>query len=128
MNKKEFLKELDKLKLDKNRYCVISGGIMLLYGLKESTEDIDIMVRPDYFEELKERFDVKKSPKFTYLYELNDMTEVAVLDYDEDIVKWVDGYPVESLEVQLQWMIDHNRPKDKEKIKIIEDYLKKENI
>ena len=123
MNKKEYIKELDKLNLDKSRYCIISGGVMLLYGLKNTTEDIDIKIRPDYFEELKERFTFKKSPKYSYLYEINDKTEVAVLDYNDKDIRVVDGYPVESLELQLEWMIRNNRDKDKEKIKIIKNYL-----
>ena len=60
-----------------------------------------------------------------YLYELDETTEIAVLDYEKSDVKFVDGYPVESLELQLKWMLDNNRPKDKEKIKIIKKYLKK---
>lgn len=125
MNKAEYIKKLDALNLDKDRYCIISGGIMLLYGLKETTEDIDIKVKPDYFEELKSRFEFKKSPKYPYLYELDDETEVAVLDYNTTDVKIVDGHPVESLELQLKWMIENNRPKDKEKIKIIKNFLKR---
>ena len=123
MTKEEYLKKIDSLNLDKSRYCIISGGIMLLYGLKDKTEDIDIKVRPDYFEELKERFDFKKSPKYPYLYEIDDETEVAVLDFDEKDTRIVDGYPVESLELQLKWMIEHNREKDQEKIKIIKKFL-----
>ena len=125
MNKKEYIDKLDKLNLDKKRYCVLSGGVMLLYDLKESTEDIDIKVRPDYFEELKEKFNFKKSPKYPYLYELDESTEVAVMDYNEEDIRYVDGYPVESLELQLKWMLEHNRPKDQKKIKIIENYLNK---
>ncbi len=123
MNKEEYIKKLDSLNLDKDRYCIISGGVMLLYGLKEKTEDIDIKVKPDYFEELKERFNFKKSPKYPYLYEIDDETEVAVLDYNYSDVRMVDGYPVESLELQLKWMLENNRPKDKEKIEIIKEYL-----
>ena len=125
MNKKEFIKKLNSLNLDKNRYCIISGGVMLLYNLKPTTEDIDIKVRPDYFEELKSKYEFKKSPKYDYLYELNDKTEVAVLDYNDDDIIIIDGYPVESLELQLKWMLEQNRPKDQEKIKIIEDYFDK---
>ncbi len=125
MNKKEFIKKVYSLNLDKNRYCIISGGVMLLYNLKPTTEDIDIKVRPDYFEELKSKYVFKKSTKYDYLYELNDKTEVAVLDYDNNDIRTVDGYPVESLELQLKWMLEQNRPKDQEKIKIIEDYLDK---
>lgn len=123
MNKLEYIEKLNKLNLDKKRYCIISGGIMLLYGLREATEDIDIKVKPDYFEELKNIYDFKKSPKYDYLYELDDETEVAVLDYSEDDIKYVDGYPVQSLESQLAWMLEHNRPKDQEKIKTIRNYL-----
>ncbi len=123
MNKEEYKKKLDALGLDKNRYCVISGGTMLLYDLKETTEDVDIKVRPDYFEELKAKFKFKKSPKYSYLWELDDETEVAVLDYDDSDVVMVDGYPAESLELQLKWMLEHNRPKDQKKIRIIRDYL-----
>lgn len=126
MNKVEYLNKLDSLNLDKDRYCIISGGVMLLYGLKETTQDIDIKVKPDYFEELKTRFTFKKSPKLAYLYELDDETEVAVLDYDGSDVNIVDGYPVESLELQLKWMLKHNRDKDKEKIEIVKDYLEKQ--
>ena len=125
MNKREFIEKLDKLDLDKKRYCIISGGVMLLYGLKDNTEDIDIKVKPEYFEELKEKFSFKKSPKYPYLYELDESTEVAVLDYDEDNIRYVDGYPVESLKLQLKWMLENNRPKDQEKIKIIKAFLKK---
>lgn len=64
MNKLEFIEKLDSLNLDKNRYCVIAGGMMLLRGLRKETADIDIKIRPDYFDELKTRFDFKKSPKF----------------------------------------------------------------
>ena len=114
MNKEEYINKLNTLGLDKNRYCIISGGVMLLYGLKATTEDIDIKIRPDYFEELKEKYKFKKSPKYEYLYEL---------DYSDEDVRIVDGYPVESLELQLKWMIEQNRPKDQEKIKIIKNYL-----
>ena len=124
MNREEFLARLDSLNLDKQRYCVLSGGVMLLYGLRETTADIDIKVRPDYFEELKTKFIFTKSPKYPDLYELGDDVEVAVRDYDDKDVRAVLDHPVESLELTLQWMLKHNRPKDQEKIKIIQNYLK----
>ena len=128
MNRIEYLKKLDELKLDKNRYCIISGGIMLLYGLREETEDIDIRIRPDYFEELKKRFKFKKSSKLDNLYELSNEIEVRVLDYDDSNIEMYDGYPVWKLELQLEWFKEHNRDKDKKKIKIIEEYLKNKVI
>lgn len=127
MNREEFLTRLDSLNLDKQRYCILSGGVMLLYGLRDTTADIDIKVRPDYFEELKTKFTLSKSPRYPDLYELGDDVEVAVRDYDDKDVRVVLDHPVESLELTLQWMLEHNRPKDQEKIKMIENYLKEKN-
>ena len=124
MDKRAFLAKLDSLNLDKNRYCIIAGGSMLVHGLKATTEDIDIEIRPDYFEELKERFTFKKSPKYPYLYSLSDNVEVAVLEYNQEDVEIVDGYPTESLEHFLTWMLENKRPKDEEKIAIIRNYLR----
>ena len=42
MNKKQYLNIINDLKLDKDRYCIISGDVILLYGLKDTIEDIDI--------------------------------------------------------------------------------------
>ena len=125
MDKDEYLKKLDRLQLDKARYCILSGGAMVMHGLKERTADIDIKVRPDYFEELKTKFSFKKSPKYDYLWELGEDVEVAVQDYDEKDVEMVDGYPVIRLELELEWKLRHNRPKDRESIRILKAYLGK---
>ena len=123
MNKETYLKKLDELGLDKSKYCIISGGVMLMYGLKETTNDIDIKVLPEYFEELKKRFTFNKSPKYDYLYELGEDIELAVLDFKEEDVLFVEGYPVELLEIQLKWKLEHKREKDKEAIEKIQAYL-----
>jgi len=125
MNKGEYLRKLDELRLDKAKYCILSGGAMVMHGLKERTADIDIKVRPDYFEELKTKFSFKKSPKYDYLWELGEDVEVAVQDYDEKDVEMVDGYPVIRLELELEWKLRHNRPKDQESIRILKAYLGK---
>ena len=58
------------------------------------------------------------------LYELSEEIEVRVLDYDDSNIEMYDGYPVWKLELQLEWFKEQKRDKDKEKIKIIEDFLK----
>lgn len=123
MDKSEYLKKLDALNLEKTRYCILSGGAMVMHGLKKVTADIDIKVQPDYFEELKQRFDFRKSSKYDYLWELGDDIEVAVQDFSEDDVEMIDEYPVIKLELELEWKIKHNRPKDQEAIKILKEYL-----
>lgn len=124
MKKEEYLNNLDKLGLDKSKYCIIAGGVMLMYGLKETTNDIDIRVLPSYFEILKDKFIFKKSSKYSYLYELGDNIEVAVVEFDKKDVEFIDGYPVLSLRKELEWKVENNREKDKDSIIKIEEYLR----
>ena len=124
MNKEEYLVKLDELNLDKSKYCIISGGAMLMHDLKERTNDIDIKVLPEYFEELKKEYCFTKSPKYDYLYEFGDDIEIAVQHFDPSEVELVDGYPVELLEIELEWKKEHNREKDREAIQVIDNYLK----
>ena len=123
MDRREYIKKLESLRLDKNYYRVISGGVMLLYDIKDSTADIDIRVKPAYFEKLKTKFNFKKSSKYPDLYEIGDNIEVKVSDFNDDDTRLIGNYPVESLELTLEWMLKHNRPKDQQKIKDIQKYL-----
>ena len=127
MKKKEYLNKLDELSLDKDKYCIIAGGVMLMHGLKDDTDDVDVRVLPSYFEELKSRFEFKKSSKYSYLYELGDNIEVAVVEFDKKDVEFIDGYPVLSLRKELEWKIKNNREKDKDSIIKIKEYLEKRN-
>ena len=123
MKKREYLEKLDKLNLDKNKYCIISGGVMLMHDLKMETNDIDIKILPEYFEELKSIYTFNKSSKYSYLYELGEDVELAVQDFTKDDIDIIDGYPVLKLEKELDWKIKNNREKDQECIKIIKKYL-----
>ena len=128
MNKQEYLQKLDELALDKNKYCIISGGVMLMLGLRDKTSDIDIKVTLDYFEELQSRFTFKKSPKYDYLYELSDEVEVAVQDFTKESIEYVDGYPINKIENELDWKIKNNREKDKPDIERIKKYLRRREL
>ena len=124
MKKREFLNELDKLNLDKNSYCIIASGSMLMYGLCEECNDIDIRTTKELFKHLKDKYHMKQSNRYDYVYELNDRIDVNCKNYDSKMIEFVDGYPVEKLEVNLKWMKENNRAKDQEKIRIIEEFLK----
>ena len=124
MDKTEYLQKLNQLALDKTKYCIISGGSLLVRGLREITSDIDIKIQPDYFEELKKTHTFKKSPKFSYLYELGEDVELAVQPFSQDDFDIVEGYQVSKLEIELKWKIEHHRPKDQKDIIRIKEYLK----
>ncbi len=125
MNKREYLQKLDSLNLDKNSYCIIASGAMLMHGLRDDCTDIDIRVTKELFQELLDKYHMQQSSRYDYVYELSDEIDVNCKNYNPDNIEFVDGYPVESLELQLNWMLENNRPKDQEKIEILKRYLKK---
>ena len=123
MNKEKYLEILDSLDLDKNSYCIIASGAMLMHGLRDACEDVDIKVTEELFQELLKKYNMKQSTRYDYVYELNDKIDVNCRNYNSNNIEFVDGYPVEKLEVQLKWMLKNNRPKDQEKIKLVKEYL-----
>ena len=125
MKKKEYLEKLDSLGFDKKNYCIISGGVMMMYDLREETEDIDLKITEELYQELAHQNLLKQSPKMENLYEYGEFTELKVGGFDREKIHLVDGYPVESLEEQLRWKKEHHREKDQKDIALIEEYLKK---
>ena len=124
MNRIEYLKKLDELNLDKNNYCIIASGAMLMHNLRDNCNDIDIRVSKELFQELLDKYNMKQSDRYDYVYELGDIIDVTCRNFDKDNIEFVDDYPVEKLEIQLNWMLENNRPKDQAKIKILQEYLK----
>ena len=59
MNKEELLSLLDTLNLPKTEYYILSSGSMLLYGLRERANDLDLCVSNELFEQLKEKYNLK---------------------------------------------------------------------
>lgn len=123
MNKKEFIEIVKSLSFPKDKFCIIAGGSYLMYGLKNDTEDIDLKIKPELFNKLKERYNLVKSTKMENLYEFSNNIELKVEDFDLNDTKVIDGFNVLKLEIQRKWIIENKREKDKEKLKLIDEYL-----
>ena len=94
-----------------------------MYGLKNDTEDVDLKIKPELFNKLKEKYNLVKSTKMENLYELSNNIELKVEDFDLNDIKVIDGFNVLKLEIQRKWIIENKREKDKEKLKLIDEYL-----
>ena len=123
MNKVQYLEIVDKLNWDKSQYCIIASGVMLMHGLREEVDDVDLKVSPALFQKLLYQYHMPQSSRYDYVYELADNIDVNCRDFNSDDIEWVDGYPVEKLEKQLAWKLANNRPKDAEDIRKIQEYL-----
>ena len=108
---KEFLK---KLKLEKGEYCVIAGGSLLMHGLKEETEDIDIHVSEKQFNILKEKYGATKTDKtYTETYDVVPDLEVSLYNMDDLNIFYINGIPCTSIFKDYKWRKSVNREKDK---------------
>lgn len=94
-----------------------------MYGLKNDTEDVDLKIKPELFNKLKERYNLVKSTKMENLYEFSNNIELKVEDFDLNDTKVIDGFNVLKLEIQRKWIIENKREKDNEKLKLIDEYL-----
>jgi len=128
MNKQELLKLVDSLELPKSEYYILSSGCLLLYGLREKANDLDLCVTERLFEGLKNKYNLTEKDKNECgFYKINDLVEVVVtgkFPFEYDIK---DGYPVQKIEMILKSKQNSNREKDKIDVVNITNYLKENN-
>lgn len=124
MNKEELLSLLDTLNLPKTEYYILSSGSMLLYGLRERANDLDLCVSNELFEQLKEKYNLKDCDKNECgFYHISKKIEIVPNAKEDFKMEYKDGYPVENLETILLFKKKRNAPKDQKDIQSITDYL-----
>ena len=126
MNKQEVIKLLKRLNLPISDYYVLSSGCLVLYGLRNIANDLDLCVKPELFEKLRVKYNLKEENKNECgFYHINDLVEVVVsgkYPFEFDVVE---GYQVQKLEQILNSKINSDKPKDKADVENILNYLKK---
>ena len=120
MNRQEFIKRLEELDLPRSEFLILSGGSLLLRGLRESTADMDVCVS----EKLAADLDLEHCPQdedgcFSPFPDVQMKADMAGRAYDI-----VEGYKCQTLEDILAKKREWNRPKDQKDIAVIEDYLR----
>lgn len=123
MNKIEIYKKLQKLNLDKNEYCVFSGAVMVIYGLRDDTPDIDLYVSEKLFKELNKKYDLKPLENIPGYFKLDNNTDITIVNLKDYKIVDIDGYPTLSLEDILAFKKSLNREKDQKDVELITSYL-----
>lgn len=119
---KEIIKEMD---LPLSEYWVTSGAALVIHGVKEATNDIDLGGTTKLVE-----YFIKKGCKYrvvednSRIVDVNDKIELLENWFVDEIVL-IDGLPVGSLESIMKQKAELGREKD---IKVIDDYIKSENL
>ena len=131
MNKEELLKLVESLNLPKDEYYILGGGSLVMFGIKDTTADLDLCVSEELFKRLKEEYNLKEKNECGF-YSISDIIEIIPNPKDEFICEMIEGYQVEDLKRILEFKKKRNAPKDRPYVEKIEEYLrehrKKQNV
>lgn len=125
MDKNQIIKTIEKHKLDKSKFIVISGAALVLLGYEKTTEDIDIWCDNDYCNYILSNYDCE-------FERTNELGEKAYL-FDNIInfgisfkpreIEIIDGIQCSSLRDVVELKKFLNRDKDRLIISELEKYL-----
>ena len=103
MDKEKLIARLKELPLDDAQYWLITGGAMVLYGLREQTSDIDLGCTSELADFLQEKgFPVEQLADGTRKIVVAEDVEIFE-NWLEDRVERFEGVPVISIQ-GLIWM------------------------
>ena len=125
MNKIQVLKLLNDLKISKDKYVILSSASLVIRDIYEECGDIDIAVSLDGFEELKRNYDL--IDKGNNWYKISDDIECVVGSKNLKKEKYNEFY-LQDIHQYYDFVKSKNREKDKERISILEKYIKENSI
>lgn len=125
MNKQQIIKILKQYNFDSKEYIVISGAAMVLLGIKESTNDIDIAVTSNYSNYLLSKYECILEIINQYgvkVYFIDNIINFSTSYYSENKI-FIDNIPVQSIQDIVNLKSKLNREKDKKDMKLIEEFI-----
>lgn len=124
MKKIELLNLLKELNFPKDEYYVLSGASLVLRGIKEEANDLDLCISAELFNQIKDKFNLTDERKNECgFYKINNNLEIVV-DKKEDFKMEIgEKYNLEDLQTILDFKLKRNKPKDKDDIENIKKYL-----
>ena len=123
MNKEELIKLIERLKLDKNEYWILSSGALVMRGIYPDAGDLDIAVTEKGLEELKKSYNLKKKTNDWYI--VNDKIECVLETKEEWKIERFGQYNLQSIEMYYDFLKSSDREKDKARITLVEEYMKR---
>lgn len=123
MNRAELIARLETLPFAKNEYWLVTGGAMVLYGIREQTGDVDLGCTRALSEKLQAQgYPVKIMPDGSKRIEFAEDVEL----FEEWLfgeVEMLDGIPVISLPGLIEMKRQIGREKDLRDIGLIEKFM-----
>lgn len=126
MNKNDLLELIRTLKIDKEEFWVLSSGALVLRDICSNARDLDIAVTNEGLAQLKSNYNIVQKENGWFI--VSDNVE-CVCDGEKESLKYqpqkIGNYYVQNIEEYLECLKNSNREKDKLRIPIVEEYIKK---
>ena len=126
MNKIELLNLLEELNFPKDEYYVLSGASLVLRGIKEEANDLDLCISEELFKQIKDKYNLTEEKKNECgFYKINDNLEIVVDKKEDFNMEIGEKYNLENLQTILDFKLKRNLSKDQKDIENIKIYLEK---
>lgn len=129
MNKIDIINKLNKLNLIYGEYLVLGSSSLVLRDIKENANDLDLQITNKAYNDLKKRLPIKaiSSNKGIVLDE-NFSIEYFIVPKKEMFIQYFDGFPLQNIYNLLENKRRRSLPKDIIDVKLISEYLNKEDF
>ena len=126
MNKEQLINLIESVKIDKSEFWLLSSSALVIRGIYPDAGDLDIAVTDKGLEQLQQNYNlISKGNGF---YKVTDNVE-CVCDGEIENLKFkpelIDGYLCQNIEEYLSYLNNSDREKDKERIPLVNEYIKK---
>ncbi len=123
MNKTEIINKLNEYNFDKNEYIILSTASLVLQGIKDKANDIDLAVSPKLYKEITSTY--KGTYKETNVYTFDKFD--AGLNYFDSEKTIIHNLPMQTISAVLKLKQKLNREKDITDINLINNYIRTQN-
>jgi len=122
--KEDIIKILKDIDLPLSEYWITSGAGLVIHGVKESTNDIDLGCTTNLIEHfLKKGCKYRVAEDNSRIMEITNTIEILE-NWFVDEIEFIDGLPIGSLESIKTQKTELGREKDINDIRIIDEYIK----
>lgn len=123
MNKEELMELIRSLKIDNEEFWILSSGALVIRGIYPNAGDLDIAVTEKGLQQLRENYNLIEKANGWYI--VNDKVE-CILDTKEPWkIEKFGKYNLQSIEKYYEFLKESNREKDKARIPLVEEYMKR---
>lgn len=122
--KEDIIKILKDIDLPLSEYWITFGAGLVIHGVKESTNDIDLGCTTNLIEHfLKKGCKYRVAEDNSRIMEITDTIEILE-NWFVDELEFIDGLPIGSLESIKTQKTELGREKDIKDIRIIDEYIR----